>query len=370
MDTKVAGGGQMEKKYIIVKNQIKQWIVEGKYEPHEKLPTESELMKQFDVSRHTIRRAISELEIEQYVYKIQGGGMYIAKWSERQAPAIAQYKRTIAVMTTHISEYIFPKIISGIEKELAAHDYTLLLASTQNNRELEQKNLANLLRNNLSGMIVEPTQSALVSENIGFYRNIVETNLPCIMINGQLPSIDVPYLVMDDVKGGRIGVEYLLAQGHSRILGIFKTDDVQGIHRMNGFTQAFQQNTTASVGQFVAYSTNDAIDAIWQRIEPFLQLPEAQRPTAIFCYNDELASNLMNVLAQKGFDVPNDFSVLGFDDASIAALLTPSLTTIRHPQEEMGRQAAKKIMALIEGDSVDNTVYEPELIVRQSVKEL
>lgn len=354
-----------------MKNHIKQWIVEGKYKPHDKLPTESELMKQFDVSRHTIRRAISELEIEQYVYKIQGGGMYIAQWSELQAPVAAEHKRTIAVLTTHISEYIFPKIISGIEKELAANDYTMLLASTQNNRELEQKNLANLLRNNLSGIIVEPTQSALDSENIGFYRNIVDTHMPCIMINGHLQNIDVPYLVMDDVKGGRIGVEYLLSQGHSRILGVFKTDDVQGIHRMNGFTQAFQQNTpAASVGQFVAYSTNDSIEMIWQRIEPFLQLPKPQRPTAIFCYNDELASNLMNALAKKGFDVPHDFSVLGFDDASIAALLTPSLTTIRHPQEEMGRQAAQKMMALIEGESVDNTIYEPTLVVRQSVKTL
>ncbi|WP_010290009.1 GntR family transcriptional regulator [Kurthia massiliensis] len=360
----------MEKKYIIVKDQIKQWIVAGKYEPHEKLPTESELMKQFDVSRHTVRRAISELEIEQYVYKIQGGGMYISNWTEQQLPHTLEHQRTVAVLTTHISEYIFPKIISGIEKELAAHDYSMLLTSTQNNRELEQKNLANLLRTNLSGIIVEPTQSALVSDNIGFYRNIVDTNMPCIMINGHLENIHVPYLVMDDVKGGRIGVEYLLTQGHTRILGIFKTDDVQGIHRMNGFTQAFQQHTTASVGQFVAYSTNDTIETIWQRIEPFLQLPKTQRPTAIFCYNDELASNLMNVLVQKGFDVPNDFSLLGFDDASIAALLTPSLTTIRHPQEEMGRQAARKMIQLIEQRQVDNTIYEPQLIVRQSVKDI
>lgn len=363
-------GEQMEKKYVIVKNQIKQWIEEGNYEPHEKLPTESELMKKFEVSRHTIRRAISELENEEFVYTIQGGGMYIANTPEERNQMPREPSKTIAVLTTHISEYIFPNIISGIEKELAANDYTLLLSSTQNNRELEKKNLANLLRNNLAGIIIEPTQSALASENIGFYKNIVATNIPCIMINCYLPEIALPSLVMDDVKGGQMGVEYLLDQGHERILGLFKTDDLQGINRMNGFTQAFQKNAGTSIGQFVAYSTNDTIDMIWTRIQPFINLPEGQRPTAIFCYNDALASNVINILTTHGFSIPEDFSILGFDDATIASVLTPPLTTIRHPKEEMGKLAAQKIIELIEQQPVESHIYEPELIIRQSVQNL
>ena len=116
----------MKHKYEEVIDKIIDWAMTEKYKPNDKLPTESELMSLFNVSRHTIRRAISDLNVQQYVYRIQGSGIYLSDW--KQSSIHLKKNKNIGVLTTHISNYIFPDIIRGIESTLYSESYSLLLS--------------------------------------------------------------------------------------------------------------------------------------------------------------------------------------------------------------------------------------------------
>ncbi|YCA44748.1 GntR family transcriptional regulator [Bacillus sp. JZ8] len=360
----------MQPKYKTVKDEIKSWLMSDKFSPHDKLPTETQLMEKFHVSRHTIRRAIGDLEVEHYLYRIQGGGMYVANWREKQETQTLT--KTIAVLTTHIADYIFPSIIVGIEKVLSEHSFSLLLSSTHHDILLERKSLENLLSHPIEGIIVEPTKSSYPSQNIGFYKNLEKSNVPCVMIHSTYQDTNFPSLTMDDTKGGYMATEHLLSLGHRKILGIFKTDDHQGLKRMNGFISAYQQNPSLAVpGDFITYGTNEEKKELPQRIKA--SLTSSNRPTGIVCYNDQVALTVMSIAKELGLSIPEDLSVVGYDDSQVAKIVDVKLTTIKHPKEQMGIDAANMILKLIEAPltkKVESIVYPPELVIRESTKEI
>lgn len=355
-------------KYKIVIEEIKSWLFKEQFLPHDKLPTETQLMDKFNVSRHTIRRAIGDLEVANYLYRIQGGGIFVADWEDKrinQAPT-----KTIAVLTTHIADYIFPNIIVGIEKVLSEHSFSLVLASTHNDVAIERKSLENLLSQSIDGMIIEPTKSSFSSQNIGMYKNIKKNDIPCLMINSTYQDMDFPFLVVDDFKGGYMATEHLLTLGHVKILGIFKTDDKQGVNRMNGFIAAYQQQPSlASPGQFITFQTNEEKKELTDRIRTVLT--QSNRPTGIVCYNDQIAFLVISIAKELGIAVPDELSVIGYDDSPIAKMLDIKLTTIKHPKEQMGTDAGNMILKLIGSQTskdIESIVYEPELVKRDSTK--
>ena len=213
----------MSSKYEAVKNALKKDILAGKFPIDAKLPTESKLMQQFEVSRHTVRRAVSDLENEHFIYKVQGGGMFVADW---QKDWQAETKnKTIGVICTHIADYIFPKIISGIDKVLAQNGYTLILANTHNDHQRERSILINMLDMKVAGLIIEPTQSALPNPNLDLYQEIKKRQIPTIFLNATYPDLDFPALVVNDKPAEKQLIEHLFIQGHHNILGIFQVDD-------------------------------------------------------------------------------------------------------------------------------------------------
>ena len=143
----------MSAKYEIVENGVKEKILSGVYPIGEKLPTETELMKEFNVSRYTIRRAIGNLENEDFVYRIQGGGMYVNDWQTAHAKG-KNSNRMIGVIATHIANYIFPSIVSGADQIISDNGYSILLANTHNDPKLERRSLTTMLQSDVAGLII------------------------------------------------------------------------------------------------------------------------------------------------------------------------------------------------------------------------
>lgn len=358
----------MVKKYERIKIDISEKILSGTYQVSDKLPTESELMEMYEVSRFTVRRAIDELEKDNYVYRIQGAGIFVDDWKSKPKKQIEN--KTIGLISTHIADYIFPNIISGIDNYISTYGYSILIADTQNNPEKERKSLTNLSANQLSGFIIEPTKSARNNLNKNMYDNMKAMGIPMISINATYDDLDIPYLVMDDVKTGEMATNYLISKGHQQIVGIFKVDDKQGIDRMNGFIKAYQDHPEISnMGDMMMYQTEEKINNIFKKLHTMLTRSK-YAPTAIVCYNDQLAIQIMNFAKEIGLKIPEDVSIIGVDDYPFSNYTNPRLTTIRHPQEKMGFDAGKMIIDMINKQEVHSKVYEPELIERDSVLEL
>lgn len=362
-------------KYQMVKQAIKSKILNGTYLPNEKISSENSLMKEYGVSRHTIRMAIGELVNEGWLYREQGAGTFCSDRLQTEATPQKQSK-TIAIITTYISNYIFPSIIRGAESYLSDQGYQVSIFSTNNDIESEKRILETILSQHVDGIIIEPTKSAYSNPNINYYLNLERTNIPYIMINAFYDELEPLCLVVDDEKGGFLQTEHLIKQGHKKIIGFFKTDDAQGVKRMKGYIKAHRANQiTIDPNYIVTYQSEEKETKPLAELERLLT-NEQSIATGIVCYNDELAIKLLDVLREKNLHVPNDISMVSFDDSFLAVVSEVKLTTIRHPQNQMGEDAAKMMVELVEEkhankkkDIVLNSVtYEPELIIRQSTK--
>src|SRR5699024_5919981 len=125
-------------KYNMVRKAIKSKITDGTYSPHQKISSESELMKQFGVSRHTVRLAIGDLVTAGWLYREQGSGTFCADRSKIMNDNHVSTQKNISIVTTYISDYIFPSIIRGAESRLSEEGYQVSIFSTNNNLESER----------------------------------------------------------------------------------------------------------------------------------------------------------------------------------------------------------------------------------------
>lgn len=357
----------MEVKYEIVKQTLRKEIINGQYQINEKLPTESELMKRFNVSRYTVRRAVGNLENEHYIYRIQGGGMFVQDWQRNWSAD--DTNKLIGVISTHIADYIFPPIISGIDNVLSAKGYSLIVGNTLNNHARERQSLLNMLDLKIAGLIIEPTQSALPNPNLDLYQQIKEYQIPTILFHATYPQVAFPSLLTQDELAERNLVDYLFKLGHHKILGIFQIDDRQGANREAGMIRAYQEaGIPITDSEMVMYQSTDKISAILDRVDRIFA--NNDRPTAIACYNDHLAMTVIGHLQRNGIKVPDDVSVVGFDNYELARTLNPSLTTADHPKRKLGEDAGQMMLKLINGEQVDSITYPVPLIKGTSTKSI
>ncbi|MBJ6360476.1 GntR family transcriptional regulator [Paenibacillus sp. GCM10012307] len=361
---------------MLLKREILSWITTMQFRPHDKLPSENEIAERFGMSRQTVRQSLGELEQEGRLYRVQGKGTFVAEPSTEAQRTSVSGGLTVGLITTHISDYIFPMIVRGVESEVRSLGARLLLASTDNEKEKERENLESMLREPLDGLIIEPTKSSEGNPNFRFFLALEAQNIPYIMLNERYSDVDAPVLRMDDELGGYMAAAHLLELGHSRIAGFFKTDDNQGVHRMRGFRRAYRERQLPLDPELLLrYSTEEKDDKPLEALAALLNREQQERPTAIVCYNDQLAVRLLDVIRQKGLNVPEDLSIVGYDDSNLATATEVKLTTIAHPKIEMGEQAVRMLYQLIEkqsngGNLTRDIVYEPRLVIRSSTRSI
>ncbi len=363
-----------------VKQEIKSRILDGTFQPNQKISSESELMKQFAVSRHTVRAAIGELVNKGWLYREQGAGTFCADRSMDSRLMSGSNQKNIAIITTFISEYIFPSIIRGAESYLSKHGYNVSLFSTNNDHSEEKRILEKILTEQFDGVIVEPTKSALSNPNISYYLNLERQQIPYIMINAYYDELEPVSITMNDEKGGYVQTEHLIQLGHTNIVGFFKTDDLQGVKRMKGFIKAHRKfGVPINPNGIVTYDSSGKAAKPVEALARLLSVEQSARPTAIVGYNDELAILMLDVFREKSISVPEDLSLVGFDDSYMGRLTEVKLTTIQHPQSKMGETAAKMIVDMIKeknsqqrksSEKVESVVFEPNLILRSSTASL
>lgn len=355
-------------KYQIIIDDIKSNILSGTYKAGEQIPTESALQDLYGVSRQTVRKAILELANEGYLRSEKGSGTYVSnQYRSRANGKVAN--RTIGVITTYISDYIFPSIIRGIESRLNEDNYSLLLASTNNDVSQEKKALEMMLSYGVDGLIVEPTRSNLYNPNIPYYLSFQEQEVPFVMINAYYEELDVPYFCLDDVKSSYLATSELIAKGHTRIGIIAKMDDLQGKLRMKGFIKALGEARLTFKPEHVLSFDTTTKPELSANIEHFLR-EHLDEITALVCYNDEVGFEVLQVCRRLGIPIPGQLSIIGQDNSYIARNAHIKLTTLTHPQEQMGRDAAEWIIRRLQGkrDLPARTIYTPELIEGETIR--
>ncbi|MCL2221452.1 MAG: GntR family transcriptional regulator [Oscillospiraceae bacterium] len=353
-------------KYLEVAEQIRQEIKNGTFVLGKRISGEHDLSKKYNVSRHTIRAAISVLEKDGDVIRKKGSGTYASSGSYAT-------RKNIGVLLAFADDYIFHETMSGIEQVLAAGNHLFTFALTHNRIHVERGQLLSMLTAKVDGLIVEATKSALASPNFEFYREFASRAIPVIFVNTYYPSLECNYIVNDDIEGARKATRYLISQGHRKIGGIFKYDASQGDLRYEGFVNTlYEQDLILDDNLIIWYSDHNCDPVKLFSDEQLPMLAEKLAGcTAILCYNDKIANELLKASKKMKIRIPEDLSLVSFDNVRLATETEPQITTIDHPSREIGKLAAESVLELIENPNhTVRHLFAPQLVIRDSVRNI
>lgn len=369
-------------KHKILSQWIKDNITNGTYLPGDKIPSENELSLLFNYSRQTVRQAISNLVGEGILSREQGSGTYV---SIRLTTLNHTKTMRIGVITTYLDDYIFPSIIRGVEEVLTANGYTLSLAITHNKTSDEANCLSSMINDGVDGIIIEGTKTALPNMNEELYKKLKLRNIPIVFINGFNEAYADSYVIMDDIKGGELAGDFLYGNGHIKIGGFFKSDDIQGIRRYEGLLKSVIKNNSILKDDGVFWYTTEDFHYLFNTSMDAMILERLQGVTAVVCYNDLVAADLIKLLKRNHISVPEDISIISFDNSFLAKEMVCNLTSVIHPSKKMGKKAASILLDLIHSPrgyqlpfnletghtpKGECAVLEPTLKIRSSVKNI
>ena len=354
----------MAPKYQAVASALRQEIDSGLYASTRQLPTEYLLCQRFQISRQTVRRALAMLEEEGLITRRQGSGSHLRERAEPEA----LLNCTVAVMTTYISDYIFPDVLQGLESVLTANSSAPLLFATQNQISTERKILQTLLTmKDLSGVLVEGAKTALPNPNLDLYQKLVQRGVRLVFLHGVYPELaDTPSVLADDSGGGRMLVEYLYKKGHRNIAGVFKGDDMQGRLRYAGYAEALRSLDLPLEDKQIFWYNTEARPPF--RSEHFVDsvLDNIPGCTAIVCYNDEVAIQVVTQLKKRGVRVPEEMAVVSFDNSQYSELAPVRITSLSHGSQNLGELAAELMLRLLRGERCKPVVVPWQLIEKES----
>jgi LacI family transcriptional regulator len=319
---------------------------------------------QANVSYGTVSRVINndvhvKQETRDRVLKTMQRLGYVAN---RQARILAGgSSNSIGVLVPDLGTGYIGEIIRGIDSELGLKDLDLILYTTHRTASKEANYVANLAKGMVDGLLLVLPRSP--ADFIGI---LTQRNFPFVLIDHQGIGPDCPAVGATNWQGGFTATEYLIKLGHRRIGFITGWKDLGCAQdRLDGYRSALRTYHISERPEFIYEGTFFQPDG-FTGASTLLDLPDP--PTAIFASNDVMAMGVMDAVRNKGLRVPDDVSVIGFDDIPQAALIRPALTTIGQPLEKMGRVATQMLLELLSQSQtkVGRIELPTELIIRES----
>lgn len=359
MDT-VSTDSRRIPKFQQIKNHIQDQINWKVIEPGERLPSEAELAEMFDVSIITVRRALAELVNEDAIYRIQGKGTFVAHPSATETKNDIS-KRLIAFVLSHHECYdsSLMQMIKGIQSYLNGKGFSLIIEYTDEDLQKEREIIKRLMDDGISGLIIF---SGNPDENIEILDDLRKRNFPFVLLDRYTKLLPVNYVGSNNFDGAYRAGEYLISLGHTRIGFIEYSPHITSENeRLHGYLQAMK-NSSLSIDRDLVFPYN------FQSEEKLTEEILDRGITAVMVVNDFLATQLMDVCHRQGVGIPDQLSIIGFDDIDSAKYQKVPLSTVKQHFDVMGRQAAKVLMDIIKLSSLgtQNILLPTEIVIRDS----
>jgi len=265
--------------------------------------------------------------------------------------------RTIGVVVTTIADPFVVQIVDGIEAVAQAAGYSLFLSASHSDPERELAVVETFHQRRVDAVIVTASRVGNL-----YAARLKQFGAPIVLINNLQEG---PYLYSvsaDDVAGAQLAVAHLLELGHRRIAYLGSTSrPISSLRRQQGYAAALQEAGISFDPALVAAPEAESDLAAGQE---GLRMLLAAAPTALFAYNDMTAIGVLQGAARMGIDIPGKLSVIGFDDNEIARLVTPPLSTIHQPQQELGRRAMHMALDLLAKRQINDVILPCTLVLR------
>lgn len=355
--------------YMRVQETIRERILSGEWEQGEQIPTEKELEKEFSLSRITISKGLANLVAEGYLMRRQGQGTFVALASAREdTPRLIKYISPVGRKGEMPVRY---GALEAMHDTLARNGYEIgidFYSSAEEQIKFVRKDKDAYY----GGFIIffEPGEN-----NVREFKRLRDNGFPFVLIDAYPPGIDVDFVVTDNMEGGRLVVEYLAKLGHKHISYITRPVDRSSISdRLTGFIKGLVINDLPFTSENVwklHFSDKRMLMEIGPAMDAILAVPEP--PTAIVFSNDDLALEAMDYLYMRGIRVPEDVSIVGYDNIERSAVSKVGLTTVTQDFYEMAGRAAEVLLKRMEEKNnfcPIKSFIKPSLVVRDSVRSL
>jgi LacI family transcriptional regulator len=323
-----------------------------------------EVARRSGVSLGTVSRVINNdvhvaPETRERVTNLMRELGYVAN---RQARGLRGSKtNVIGVLVPDLGTGYIGEIMRGIDAELALSQLDLMLFTTHRTAIKEANYVANLVQGMVDGLLI-----VLPRNPADYIGTLTRRNFPFVLIDHQGTGEPCPAVGATNWQGSYNATEYLIKLGHKRIGFITGSMDLgAAIDRQEGYRSALRVHHISEDARLIYTGTFFQPDG-YAGACAMLDLEDP--PSAIFASNDAMAMGAMDAVRSRGLHIPGDVSILGFDDVPQAALVRPSLTTVRQPLEEMGRAATQMLLDMLKSPekSVSRIELPTELIVRDS----
>lgn len=348
-------------------------ILEEGLTPGSRLPSEAELCERFKSSRGPVRQALAALEQEGLIYRVQGAGSFVAERSEGEGRHGRNWQKVTAVMGfghDRVAVGVGSELIEGLNRarqEIAPRmQLSFEFGFDYLKRFLNSSSMQ--IQSESDGLIVLPVSE----EDMAMTRMLVSRKIPVVGCFRKVEGAEIPQAFIDQDEGAVRGTEYLLRYGHRRIglltaLGDDYEPRYDSVHRIDGYKAAFEK-MGAAVDDSMFVESTLSMDSVITTVTELLTRPKEQRPTALMVGGIMLLAPCLMAIHRLNLRVPEDLSLLAFDDSAFAQFNSPALTVVSQCAHKAARSALKLLLDRLSGGISDNAHIgvNPELIVRDS----
>ncbi|MEH8047839.1 substrate-binding domain-containing protein [Gallibacterium anatis] len=272
--------------------------------------------------------------------------------------------KTLGMLVTATSNPFFAEVVSGVEQYCNQHHYNLIISSIDGNEQRLQQNIQTLIQKQVDGLLLmySNTRHAMVEQ--------LNLNLPIVVMDWWPTELNADKIYENSEFGAYLATKTLIEQGHKNIAIITgKLDKSLAHNRLLGYQKALQDAHLPINPDWIIESHFDFEGGV-EGMKKLLQI--TPRPTAVFACSDTIAVGVYQVAWQQGLRIPQDISVIGYDNIMLAQYLTPPLTTIHQPKAELGKLAVETLLERIKSPDLEykTTMLQPQLIWRVSVAKI
>ncbi|MGC9349079.1 MAG: LacI family DNA-binding transcriptional regulator [Anaerolineae bacterium] len=328
-----------------------------------------DIAQQAGVSHSTVSRALNDSPLvrEETRARIKALATEMGYIPNAVARSLkAQQSGTVGLVVTSLTDPFFAEVMAGVDEVAGEAGLSMFVSASHNDPEREMAVIETFHRRRVEGIIVAASR---LSDR--YSERLEQIRVPIVLVNQHAePRAPMFHVVALDERGGaRAAVEHLIALGHKRIgyLGLGNRQRSDRLRRQ-GYHDALQKHGITAEPTWEFIVPEAAIQS-----QDDTKVGEAALPrlldygvSAVFCYNDRVAIGGLLACQHLGVEVPGEVSIVGFDDIQPSQWVTPPLTTVRQPRQEMGRRAMEMMLALLDGDQVEDEMLSPILVQRAS----
>ncbi|MGF1687035.1 substrate-binding domain-containing protein [Photobacterium japonica] len=274
--------------------------------------------------------------------------------------------RTIGMLVTKSTNPFFAEVVHGVEEYLYGEGYTLILCNTEGNLVKQRDYLRMLAEKRVDGLLV--MCSDLDEQLLTLLER--QKDLPMVVMDWGPESPHTDNIQDNAELGGYVATKFFIEHGHKAIGCLTgQSEKVACRERLKGFRKAMNEAGLTVNEDWLLEGDFECESAV-EAAKAFIAMES--RPTAIFCFNDIMAMGLISTFQQAGIRVPEDVSIIGYDNIDLAPYFSPPLTTIHQPKRRLGKSAVEILMQRVKDKTHATQVFEmiPELVIRKSVRDL